>query len=332
MPGGPGAYAGPEMATTPQTGRRAAPWRHLPVFREPPGALSLPACRLADGALFAFAVVLGGVTQGYLWHSHGQVLDWVDVAVGVVACVALWWRRAHTVAVFVVVFASATFSPLALGAGLVAVGTAASRARGRALIAVVVMSAAASVVFPLVNPSAGEILRVGFPAFLLTVIAFGWGLYLRARRELSPRSASGRSGWKPTSSAALSRPARRSGGVSHGRCTTCWPIGAVHAGDGSLSPAVARRLISLVAGDPDTAARQEQARRRLASLTPREHQVAAAIAQGHSNADIAAQLHMSLATVKAHVSRLLAKLSAGNRVQIALLVQDATASHPPRPQ
>ncbi len=100
-------------------------------------------------------------------------------------------------------------------------------------------------------------------------------------------------------------------------------IQAVHAGDGSLSPAIARRLIALVAGDPDTAARQEQARRRLASLTAREHQVAAAIAQGHSNADIAAQLHMSLATVKAHVSRLLAKLGAANRVQIALLVQDA---------
>jgi len=42
----------------------------------------------------------------------------------------------------------------------------------------------ASVVFPLVNPAAGEIVKVGFPAFLLTVIAFGWGLYLRARREL----------------------------------------------------------------------------------------------------------------------------------------------------
>jgi len=53
--------------------------------------------------------------------------------------------------------------------------------------------------------------------------------------------------------------------------------------------------------------------------------------RSHSNADIAAQLHMSLATVKAHVSRLLAKLSAANRVQIALLVQDATASQPPRP-
>jgi DNA-binding NarL/FixJ family response regulator len=109
-------------------------------------------------------------------------------------------------------------------------------------------------------------------------------------------------------------------------------IHAVHAGDGSLSPAITRRLIALVAGDPDTAARQEQARRHLASLTPREDQVAAAIAQGHSNADIAAQLHMSLATVKAHVSRLLAKLGAENRVQIALLVQDATVSRPREPR
>jgi DNA-binding NarL/FixJ family response regulator len=105
-------------------------------------------------------------------------------------------------------------------------------------------------------------------------------------------------------------------------------IQAVHAGDGSLSPAIARRLIKLVAGDPDTVARQEQARHRLTALTPREHQVAAAIAQGHSNADIAAQLQMSLATVKAHVSRLLAKLGAGNRVQIALMVQDAAAGRP----
>jgi len=109
-------------------------------------------------------------------------------------------------------------------------------------------------------------------------------------------------------------------------------IQAVHAGDGSLSPAIARRLIALVAGDPDTAARQEQARCQLASLTPREHQVAAAIAHGHSNADIAAQLHMSLATVKAHVSRLLTKLGAENRVQIALLVHDATTGGPHHPR
>lgn len=108
-------------------------------------------------------------------------------------------------------------------------------------------------------------------------------------------------------------------------------IQSVHAGDASLSPAIARRIIALVAGDPDTTARQEQARRRFATLTPREYQVAAAIGQGYSNAEIAAQLHMSLATVKAHVSRLLVKLSAENRVQIALMIQDARAGRPLRP-
>lgn len=46
------------------------------------------------------------------------------------------------------------------------------------------MAAAGSIAFPLVNPRAGEILQIGFPAFLFTAMAFGWGLYLRARREL----------------------------------------------------------------------------------------------------------------------------------------------------
>jgi DNA-binding NarL/FixJ family response regulator len=97
----------------------------------------------------------------------------------------------------------------------------------------------------------------------------------------------------------------------------------VHAGDGSLSPAVARRLIGLVAGDTDAGERQEGARGRLATLSAREHEVALAVGRGLANADIAAELHMSVATVKAHVSRLLTKLGVENRVQIALLVQEA---------
>ena len=106
-------------------------------------------------------------------------------------------------------------------------------------------------------------------------------------------------------------------------------IESVHAGDGTLSPAIARRLIALVAGDQGAATRREQARQRLASLTPREYQVATSVGKGSSNADIAGQLHMSPATVKAHVSRLLAKLGVDNRVQIALLVQDAAPGPAP---
>ncbi len=100
-------------------------------------------------------------------------------------------------------------------------------------------------------------------------------------------------------------------------------IELVHAGDAMLSPAVTRRLISLVAGDCDAGARTEHARNRMATLSPRERDVALAVGRGHANAEIAAELHLSVATVKAHVSRLLDKLDVDNRVQIALLVQHA---------
>jgi DNA-binding NarL/FixJ family response regulator len=103
-------------------------------------------------------------------------------------------------------------------------------------------------------------------------------------------------------------------------------IETVHAGDGSLSPSITRRLIALVAGDRDTAVRRQQAEQQLAALTGREHEVAIAIAQGRSNAQIASQLHVSIATVKAHVSHLLTKLDLDNRVQIALLAHHATAA------
>jgi DNA-binding NarL/FixJ family response regulator len=100
-------------------------------------------------------------------------------------------------------------------------------------------------------------------------------------------------------------------------------IELVHAGDGMLSPAVTRRLIAMVAGPSDAGARAEDARRRLAVLSPRERDVAEAVGRGHGNAEIAATLHLSVPTVKGHVSRLLEKLGVDNRVQIALLVQAA---------
>ncbi len=95
----------------------------------------------------------------------------------------------------------------------------------------------------------------------------------------------------------------------------------VHAGEGTLSPGVTKRLIALVADD---GGRREASRAKLDSLSAREREVACAVGRGASNADIAAELHMSVATVKAHVSRLLVKLEVENRVQVALLVQHAS--------
>ena len=98
-----------------------------------------------------------------------------------------------------------------------------------------------------------------------------------------------------------------------------------HAGESLLSPAVARQLVAMVAGDGEAGARREEARRRLAQLSPRERDVALAIGRGWANAEIAGELHISVGTVKSHTSQLLAKLGVENRVQVALLVQEATA-------
>ncbi len=98
-------------------------------------------------------------------------------------------------------------------------------------------------------------------------------------------------------------------------------VRTVAAGNAMLAPSVTRRLIAAFAdGQPG---RAEAARARLAALTDREQEVASAVARGLSNAEIGRELAMSEATVKAHVSRALAKLGLANRVQAAILVHDA---------
>ena len=99
-------------------------------------------------------------------------------------------------------------------------------------------------------------------------------------------------------------------------------IRRVADGDPMLSPSVTARLIAqLRAGGPPD--RSRQARQRLAALTEREREVAMAVGDGLSNAEIASRLFLSVPTVKAHIGRLFAKLGCDNRVQIAICVHDA---------
>jgi len=96
----------------------------------------------------------------------------------------------------------------------------------------------------------------------------------------------------------------------------------VAAGEPILSPRVTRRLIAHVA-DAGDEARRNRSRELLARLSERELEVAIAVGRGKSNAEIGAELFMSVATVKAHMTRMLTKLGLNNRVQVALLAQDA---------
>lgn len=99
-------------------------------------------------------------------------------------------------------------------------------------------------------------------------------------------------------------------------------VRTVASGDPMLSATATRTLIDrLRSHDPDD--RRTAAEARLAVLTEREHDVALAVGRGLSNAEVARALHLSVPTVKAHVSRVFDKLGVTNRVQVAICVHDA---------
>jgi len=103
-------------------------------------------------------------------------------------------------------------------------------------------------------------------------------------------------------------------------------IDAIHKvvdGEPMLSPSAAATLIRQFRDRRGPDDRAAKATARLATLTDREQEVALCVGRGLSNAEIAAELFLSVPTVKAHVSRLFDKLGATNRVQIAICVHDA---------
>ncbi len=94
----------------------------------------------------------------------------------------------------------------------------------------------------------------------------------------------------------------------------------VAGGQGAVSPTTARQLFSHMRSDPAAGARR-QAREAVERLTPREREVVAAVARGRSNAQIAAELFASEATVKSHLAHAQAKLDCTGRVEVAVLVE-----------
>jgi DNA-binding NarL/FixJ family response regulator len=98
-------------------------------------------------------------------------------------------------------------------------------------------------------------------------------------------------------------------------------IRAVARGEPALSPSVTYQVIAAATGARRPAV--PEAREELSRLTERELEVAIEVARGASNAEIAERLHMSVATVKANISRIFAKLGTDNRVQVAMKVSDA---------
>ena len=95
-------------------------------------------------------------------------------------------------------------------------------------------------------------------------------------------------------------------------------IRIIAAGDALLAPSVTRKLIREFARRPSASPRPP-----LGTVTDRERDVLALVARGLSNAEIATELFITLATVKTHVSRLLTKLAARDRAQLIVIAYES---------
>ncbi|MDO3704132.1 response regulator transcription factor [Micromonospora sp. C28SCA-DRY-2] len=93
-------------------------------------------------------------------------------------------------------------------------------------------------------------------------------------------------------------------------------------GDGLLAPELTRRVIATFARPGDAAGAAVSGQAALDELTPREREVLVLVARGASNGEIAAELHLGEATVKTHVSRVLAKLGLRDRVQAVVFAYE----------
>ncbi|MFF9853560.1 response regulator [Streptomyces litmocidini] len=97
-------------------------------------------------------------------------------------------------------------------------------------------------------------------------------------------------------------------------------VRVVASGDALIAPSVTRRLIKEFTERPRT---PPVPRRRAEGITDREREVLTLVGRGLSNTEIAEALHISIATAKTYVTRLLAKLAARDRVQLVIIAYEA---------
>jgi signal transduction histidine kinase len=165
-----------------------APWQRplLPAaLLEEPGARRTPRDWLTDASMYVISVAFGVVVLVATSAPRSETMIALDIAAGIVAFAALWFRRGRPGAVAVVVIALSCFSALAAGAALAACFNAALRLAPRPLVGVAALGLGSMLVSAAVygNPDGYDWGGLVF-GILLTIVVFGWGLFTRAQRDL----------------------------------------------------------------------------------------------------------------------------------------------------
>jgi signal transduction histidine kinase len=139
---------------------------------------------VVDLAMFAIAAGLSALVLGATARDHSE-LEWViDCVLGAVAFVAIWFRRSHPLAVGVIAGACSLVSGVAGGPALVALFNVAVRGSRRGILAVIALAMASTAIFPLVYDGGEPYgLQIVLGVFITGVVV-GWGLFVRVQREL----------------------------------------------------------------------------------------------------------------------------------------------------
>src|SRR5215207_5286003 len=139
--------------------------------------------RLADATIYLVAFAISAATLAATWQTHPPWLRVADVVVGIATLVSLNWRRTHPGAVGVGIGAVSLVVLTAGGANLAAIFNAAIRARGRDLAIIAGLVIPWAFASPLLYRTDSYWFGAG-TCLLLTGVVLGWGLFVRARREL----------------------------------------------------------------------------------------------------------------------------------------------------
>ncbi len=146
--------------------------------------------RIVDTTIYVLAFAISAATLADTWEQIAPWLRVVSIVVGIATLVALRWRRTHPGAVGIGVGVISLLILTASGATLAATFNAAIRARGRDLAVVVGLLIAWAFVNPLIYPPRAGALAGGSywadaaASLLMAGVVIGWGLFVRARREL----------------------------------------------------------------------------------------------------------------------------------------------------
>jgi signal transduction histidine kinase len=139
---------------------------------------------VVDVLMYLIAIGLGIVVLATTWSDHSRLAVIVDVTAGVVAIVALWFRRAHPVTVGVLAGTLSIFSGFAGGAALLALFNVALRGSRRGILAVVGLAVVSTAALPLLYAGDETYAVQLLVGALVTAVVVGWALFLRAQRDL----------------------------------------------------------------------------------------------------------------------------------------------------